>query len=150
MGDNRLTRDTVTRETTQRKAAWVQPDLLPTPAPQDGFQFRWIRTSLMGKVDPTNTSAKLREGWVPVKAEDHPELQTYADPASRFKDNVEVGGLLLCKAPSELVEQRNAHYARQAESQIEAVDNNFMKMNDARMPLFNEKRSEVRFGKGSK
>ena len=150
MGDNRLTRDSATRETTQRKAAWVQPDLLPTPQAQDGFQFRWIRTSLMGKVDPTNTSAKLREGWVPVKAEDHPELQTYADPASRFKDNVEVGGLLLCKAPIELVEQRNAHYARQAESQIQAVDNSFMKMNDARMPLFNEKRSEVRFGKGSK
>lgn len=150
MADNRLARELQTRETTQRKAAWQQPDLLPTPQEQDGFKFRWIRTSLMGKVDPTNTSAKFREGWVPVKAEDHPEMQIYADPASRFKDNVEVGGLLLCKAPSELVEQRNSYYAKQAESQTEAVDNSFMKMNDARMPLFNEKRSEVRFGKGSK
>lgn len=103
----------------------------------------------MGQSDPTNTSAKLREGWEPVKASEHPEMMLYSDPNSRFKDNVEVGGLLLCKTPVEMVEQRNAHYARQAESQIDAVDNSFMKVNDARMPLFNERRSEVRFGKGS-
>ena len=104
----------------------------------------------MGKADPTNISAKLREHWVPVKAEDHTEMMVYADPESRFKDNIEVGGLLLCKAPSEVIAQRNDYYAQQAESQIEAVDNSFMKQNDARMPLFSEKRSEVRFGKGSK
>jgi hypothetical protein len=85
-----------------------------------------------------------------VKAEDHPEMMIYADPDSRFKDNIEVGGLLLCKAPNEVIEQRNDFYAQQAQSQIEAVDNSFMKQNDARMPLFNERRSEVRFGKGSK
>jgi len=56
----------------------------------------------------------------------------------------------LCKAPNEVIEQRNDFYAQQAQSQIEAVDNSFMKQNDARMPLFNERRSEVRFGKGSK
>jgi hypothetical protein len=150
MAENRLARELQTRETTQRKASWQQPNLLPTPAPQDGYGFRWIRTSLMGKADPTNISAKFREHWVPVKAEDHPEMMIYADPQSRFKDNIEVGGLLLCKAPNEMIEQRNEYYANQAESQIEAVDNSFMKMNDERMPLFNERRSEVRFGKGSK
>lgn len=149
MAENRLSRDLQTRETTQRKAAWRQPDLLPTPADQEGYKFRWIRISLMGQADPTNTSAKLREGWEPVKADDHPEMKLYADPNSRFKDNVEVGGLLLCKAPIEMVEQRNEFYAQQAANQIDAVDNSFMKTNDARMPLFNEKRSEVRFGKGS-
>ena len=150
MAENRLARELQTRETTQRTAAWTQPSLLPTPAPQDGYGFRWIRTSLMGKVDPTNISAKFRESWVPVKAEDHPEMMVYADPQSRFKDNVEVGGLLLCKAPTEIIDQRNGYYANQAESQIDAVDNSFMKVSDERMPLFNERRSEVRFGKGSK
>lgn len=149
MADNRLARELQTRETTQRKATWQQPSLLPTPAPQAGYGFRWIRTSLMGKADPTNISAKFRESWVPVKAEDHPEMMVYADPDSRFKDNVEVGGLLLCKAPTEIIDQRNEFYATQAESQIDAVDNSFMKVNDERMPLFNERRSEVRFGKGS-
>lgn len=149
MAENRIARELQTRETTQRKAAWTQPSLLPTPAPQDGYGFRWIRTSLMGKADPTNISAKFRESWVPVKAEDHPEMMVYADPHSRFKDNIEVGGLLLCKAPTEIIDQRNGFYAHQASSQIDAVDNSFMKVSDERMPLFNERRSEVRFGKGS-
>ena len=59
MAENRIARELQTRETTQRKASWQQPNLLPTPAPQDGYGFRWIRTSLMGKADPTNISAIL-------------------------------------------------------------------------------------------
>lgn len=103
---------------------------------------------MMGQADPTNTSAKFREGWEPVKAADHPELMLYADPNSRFKDNVEVGGLLLCKAPEEMVKQRNDYYSRMANSQMESVDNSFMRTSDERMPLFSERRSTTSFGKG--
>lgn len=148
MADNRLARELENRETTKRTQQWLPPQLLPTPAPQEGWEFRWVRTSIMGQFDPTNTSAKFREGWVPVKADDHPELQVLRDPNSRFKDNVEVGGLLLCKAPKEMVAQRKAWYDAQAQGQIDAVDNNFMRASDARMPLFKEGRSEVSFGKG--
>jgi hypothetical protein len=56
---------------------------------------------------------------------------------------------LLCKTPEEFVEQRNKHYRIQAESQMDAVDNNLMRQNDPRMPLFNEKKSTVTFGKGN-
>ena len=148
MADNRLTRDATTRETTQRVQSWTRPELLPTPAAEKGYVFRWIRTSIMGQFDPTNTSAKLREGWVPVKAEDHPEMQILTDPQSRFQGNIEVGGLMLCKAPQEMVDQRNDWYNMQAKSQMEAVDNTLMKTNDPRMPLFNERKSSVSFGKG--
>jgi hypothetical protein len=146
--DTRLTRELETRETTQRKKAWTPPETLPSPKPQPGWVFRWIRTAMMGQVDPTNTSAKFREGWEPVKAEDHPELMMQADPNSRFKGNIEIGGLLLCKAPEEIMQQRNEYYAQQNKSQMEAVDNNFMKSNDDRMPLFSEKRTTTSFGKG--
>ena len=148
MAENRLAREIENRENFQRKKSWSPPQILPDPTPQPGWVFRWIRTSLMGQADPTNTSAKLREGWEPVKAEDHPELMMHTDPNSRFKGNVEVGGLLLCKAPEEMRDQRNAYYARQAQSQMEAVDNSFMRTNDERMPLFNERKSTVSFGKG--
>jgi hypothetical protein len=150
MADNRNPRDLQTREVTQRTKQWMPPQTLPTPAPQDGYAFRWVRTSIVGQSDPTNTSAKFREGWVPVKAEDHPELMLYSDPNSRFKDNVEIGGLVLCKAPAEMVAQRKEWYDRQAESQIEAVDNKFMQANDPRMPLFSERKSTVSFGRGTK
>jgi len=150
MAENRLARELENREVSQRKQSWTPPQTLPSPKPQPGWVFRYIRTSLMGQADPSNTSAKFREGWEPVKAEDHPELMMLADPNSRFKGNIEIGGLLLCKAPEELMKQRDEYYLRQAHSQMDAVDNNFMRTNDSRMPLFNEKRSVTSFGKGSK
>ena len=67
---------------------------------------------------------------------------------SRFPDAIESGGLILCKTPLELVEQRNAYYNNQTEAQVQSVDNNYMRENDPRMPLFKEKRSKVTFGRG--
>lgn len=149
---NRLARDLENRDATQRKQAWTPPQTLPDPIPQKGWKFRWIRTSILGQSDPTNVSAKFREGWEPVKASDHPELMYMANEStnSRFKDNVEIGGLVLCKAPEEMVAQRNAYYAQQAQGQMEAVDNNLMRQNDPRMPLFKERRTETSFGNGKK
>jgi hypothetical protein len=66
----------------------------------------------------------------------------------RFKDNIVMGGLLLCKAPIELVEERNAYYREQAKGQMTSVDNSLMRENDPRMPLFNDRKSTVTFGKG--
>jgi hypothetical protein len=102
----------------------------------------------MGQADPSNTSAKFREGWEPVKASEQPKLMMQADPNGRFKDNIEIGGLLLCKAPAELMQQREDYYAKQAKAQLQSVDNNFMRLNDERMPLFSEKKTTVSFGKG--
>jgi hypothetical protein len=103
---------------------------------------------MLNSADPRNLSSKLREGWEPVRAEEQPKFQLLVDPDSRFKDNIEIGGLLLCKTPQELVEQRTAYYDKQTQSQTDAVDNNLMRQNDPRMPLFNEKKSSTSFGKG--
>lgn len=150
MADNRSSRELENRENATRKMAWAPPETLPSPKPQDGWAFRWVRTSMMGQADPTNTSAKLREGWEPCKAEDHPELMYQADPNTRFKGNIEIGGLLLCKAPREMTEQRDAYYREAANRQMESVDNSFMRERDGRsnMSLFNDKKSSVSFGKG--
>lgn len=152
MADSRLAREVENRESAQRKQAWTPPETLPSPRPQAGWVFRWIRTTIMGQMDPTNASAKFREGWEPVPAADVPELMMFNDPNSntRFKDNIEIGGLLLCKAPEEMAAQRADYYSRQAQSQMDAVDNSFMRSNDERMPLFNEKRSSTSFGRGNK
>ena len=146
MAENRLNREVESRQDEQREQMWRPPETLATPKPQPGWEFRWIRTHLMGAPDPTNTSAKFREGWIPVKAVDHPELNIPGNASG----NVENGGLILCKAPEEMVRQRNAYYSRQASSQMEAVDNSFMRTNDERMPLFNERKSNVSFGRGNR
>ena len=149
MANNRLTRELETRELQERPKQWMPPELLPEPDKQAGFAYRWIRVSTLNNADPRNLSAKLREGWEPVRLEEQPKFQLLADPNSRYKDNIEIGGLLLCKTPQEFVEQRNAHYAKQSQAQTESVDNSFMRQSDARMPLFSEKKSTSSFGKGS-
>ena len=149
MAENRLARELETRAQQERPKQWTPPELLPEPDKQPGFNYRWVRVSNLNTADPRNLSAKLREGWEPVKIEEQPKFQLLIDPSSRFKDNIEIGGLLLCKSPTELVEQRNAYYQKQSEQQVEAVDNSLMKQNDPRMPLFNERKSTTSFGKGS-
>jgi hypothetical protein len=137
-----------TRTEAERPKVWQPASLLPEPDKEAGYVYRWIRVSSMGKNDASNISAKLREGWEPVRIEEQPQFQMLVDPDSRFKDNIEVAGLLLCKAPEELMRQRKEHFAHKNQSQMESVDNNFMRENDARMPLFREKRSTTSFGKG--
>ena len=148
MVDNRLNREIQSRESTQRKMQWKPPETLPTPAPQAGWVFRWIRTSFMGQADPTNTSAKMREGWEPVMAEEQPKLRLLAAQEGRFKDSIEIGGLVLCKIPVEFTEDRDAYYLDQANAQMNSVDNNFMRESDPRMPMFKERSTKVTFGKG--
>jgi hypothetical protein len=148
MADNRLDRELETREKTARKTAWKRPEVLPSPTPEEGYVYRWIRVANQGQVDATNVSSKLREGWTAVKASDHPEITLVTIENDRFKDNVVIGGLMLCKAPIELANERNEHYAEQTASQMNAVDNNLMRENDPRMPIFNDRKSKVTFGKG--
>ena len=148
MADNREARDTDTREASERKKAWNRPETLPSPEPEEGYAFRWIRVSSLGTVDATNVSSKLREGWVPVKAKDQPKIVMVTVENQRFKDNIVIGGLLLCKAPTELVTERSEFYQDQNEAQMRSVDNNLMRENDPRMPLFQERSSKVTFGQG--
>tara|TARA_R110002126_G_scaffold92504_1_gene219509 strand:+ start:4515 stop:4964 length:450 start_codon:yes stop_codon:yes gene_type:complete len=149
MAENRLDRELNTREKTTRKKSWTKPELLPSPKPQDGYAFHYVRVSTQGQPDPTNVSSKIREGWEPVKAVDHPEIFLTHSENDRFKDNVLMGGLMLCKAPTEMVEERNAYYSQQADAQIRSVDNNLMRESDPRMPIFNDRQSKVTFGKGT-
>jgi hypothetical protein len=140
-------RDTTTRSNAERPKQWAPAELLPEPDKQPGYAYRWIRTSTLNEPDPRNLSAKLREGWEPVGVEEQPKFRLLIDPSSRFKDNIEIGGLLLCKTPVEFIDQRTAHFANQTKAQAEAVDNNLMRDSDPRMPLFSERKSATSFGR---
>ncbi len=150
MTQNRTPRDLVSREKTAR-AVYVPPTSLPDPTPEPGVVFRWIATHVLGQADPTNVSRKMREGWEPVKAVDHPELQLFGNAAT---GNVEIGGLMLCKMSKEQADARDEYYNKQAQNQMDSVDNHFMRNNDPRMPLFKDSKSSTSrgggFGSGSK
>ena len=144
---NRTDRELESRERASRSStySYKPANQLPDPNPQEGYTFRWIRTAIMGQSDARNVSTQMREGYTPVRQEDHPELMMSVD--SKDSGNVEIGGLMLCKAPSERVDARKAYYEGVNQQQIQSVDNSFMRENDPRMPLFSEKRSEVSFTK---
>ena len=145
MAENRTPRDLVSREKSARMV-YVPPSNLPDPTPEPGYVYRWVATHIMGEAQPTNVSKKMREGWEPVKANDHPELMLLGNAQT---GNVEIGGLMLCKTPTEFTQQRDAHFRGQADNQMNSIDNNFMRENDPRMPLFKERSSKVTFGKGT-
>lgn len=145
---NRTSRSTETRDESKRKVSWQRPSMLPTPEPREGIEYRWIRTATLGQSDNTNVSSKFREGWTPVRKEDHPNLQVVSDIDSRFTDNIEVGGLLLCQNSAENVQARRDAQNAQAASQMQAVDNSYLRNSDPRMPVLNPERStRSSFGK---
>ena len=142
----RQPRATKTREKESRKQEWVPPTQLPDPAPQDGFTFRCVRVAVLGQKDDRNASLRMREGWVPVKADEHPEVVTEYGFKADASGNIESGGLLLCKMPTETVNSRKEYFQNKSRQQEESVDNNFMRENNPRMPLFSDKRSTVSKG----
>jgi hypothetical protein len=150
MANNRTPRDLETREKNPTRYVYKPASTLPDPTPDPDYDFFWVAISIAGLDNATNVSQKRRDGWEPVKAVDHPELQV----AGNKDGNVEIGGLLLCKAPKEMVEGRRQYYAQKAQNQMDSVDNSFMKNNDARMPLFSDRKTTVSkgggFGNGSK
>lgn len=147
---DRTPRTNETREKEVRPVSWKPAHDLPTPAPQDGYVFHWKRVSLLGNADPANMAKARREGWEPCKAEDHPEmLSDFAAFGLKPQGLIEIGGLVLCKSTVENAKARKAYYEGQTHAQTQAVDQNFMRENDPRMPLFRESKSRVSFGSGS-
>ena len=142
MSEERTPRNNTSRKADERPSdKWIPASTLPDPEPQEGWVFRWVRTSILGQADNTHVSQMFREGWIPCKAEDDHELKLQPDVGSKFEGNLEVGGLLLCKAPAETMAAREAHFQNMANDQMDSVDNNFMRENDPRMPLLNPERS---------
>lgn len=119
------------------------------PVAPPGWHYRYIRKSIGAYQDVNNFGRAMREGWIPVPLSDHPDMETSVDQAAKNGGNIEIGALVLCKMPVEKVQARNRYYGDFTERQMEAVDNNLMRENDPRMPLFSSRETKVTpFGKG--
>jgi hypothetical protein len=148
MAENRIARELEKRSETERPKSWQPASSLPEPDKQAGYTYKWIRVSTNGQRDPKNVSAKLKEGWEPVRVEEQPRFKLFLDPNSQYKDGIEIGGLLLCKMPSDFRDQRSAYFAKKNRDQMSSVDNHYLRENDPRMPMFSERKSTSSFGTG--
>lgn len=149
--EGRALRENGTRDSDARTTAWQPPSVLPDPPPRDGIAYRWIRTSAMGQQDPGNVSMRFREGWVPCKRVDYPELAVVTDFNTRFPENIEIGGLLLCEIDESMARARQDHYTQKARDQLQSLDRNWLREQaDPRMPLLKpERTSRTTFGGGN-
>lgn len=147
MVEERKTRTSETRDNEKRTRGWQRPSALPEPPKKEGVSYRWVRTTLLGEQDNRNASMRFREGYVPVKASEFPDLQVMSDINSQFPENIVIGGLMLCAIPSEIMKDRNRQMTERNGQQLQSVDRNFMRENDPRMPLLKpERRTQVKFG----
>lgn len=137
---NRKPREYDDRKSDIRVATYKEPNILPDVPMIPGWRHRWVAKSTMGVLNPTNWGARMREGWRPVLASDPTysaiaELSVYESETS---DAIEIGDLVLCRIPEEIIIAREEYYKRKNQNQIDAVDRTLFTLNDKRMPLFSE------------
>lgn len=141
-----------TRADNMRNQEWKPSRLLPEPPFDDDVDYRWVRSKMRGVDDSANVSRKLREGWEPVpKTQDVLDsMRMICDIKSNYPDYIESSGNILMRRAKSISRQASKFMAQKAQDQIDAVDNDLMKLNDSRMPLFNNSRTDITYGKGRK
>jgi hypothetical protein len=148
---DRSSRETQSRERSERKMEWNPGSALNAPEPPLGYKHRWIRESVLEFDDKTNVHKKRQEGWDLVRAEEYPDYFGPVVDEGRNAGVIGVGGLVLARIPVELVDQRNQHYQGVTQQQMEAVDRDWMRENNPAMPkLAPQRKSSVSFGSGRK
>jgi hypothetical protein len=147
----RSARDSESRENAERIQQWRPGSALDAPEPPIGFKHRWIRESVLEYDDKTNVHKKRQEGWELVRAEEYPDYVGPVVDEGRNAGTIGVGGLVLARIPEELVEQRNRHFNNVAQNQMDAVDRDWMRENNALMPkMAPQRKTSVSFGSKGK
>ena len=143
---DRTPRETQTRQSQERKV-WRPGTALEAPDPPLGFKHRWIRESVMEYDDKTNVHKRRQEGYDLVRAEEYPEYSGPVVDEGRNAGIIGVGGLVLARIPEELADQRNQHYQKTTQNQMDAVDRDWMRENNPAMPkMAPQRKSSVSFG----
>lgn len=143
----RSPRTSQTRETASRPKPWRPPSTLDAPPAPEGFVHRWIRESIMGYDDKKNLSARLREGFELVRADEYPDFEAPTVQDGKHAGVIGVGGLVLARFPVETRKQRSDHFRQQTKDQMTAVDNDLMREQHPSMPIIKpERQSRVTFG----
>ena len=139
-------RGTETREKTSRRKPWSPPSSLDAPPAPAGFVHRWIRAESVGQMDQKNVSARLREGWEFVRADEYPDTEWPQIDSGKYNGVIAVGGLMLAKIPEETVAERNAYFHQMTKDKDEAIASDPLKDQHPSMPISSERSTRVSFG----
>ena len=147
MAIDRQSRDSQSREETKRNLDWKPPSALDAPEAPIGYKHRWIRESVLDYDDKNNVFKRRREGYELVRAEDYPDFDAPVVDEGKNAGVIGTGGLLLARVPEEIVEKRKEYFEKKTQTQMEAVDRDWMRENNPVMPKSKPQRnSNVSFG----
>ncbi len=100
----------------------------------------------MGFQDTKNAAGRIRSGYELVRADEYPESDYPIVDDGKYKGVIGVGGLVLARVPEEIAEQRTDYYQKQAQDNVDAVDNDLMKEQHPSMPINIDRQTRVTFG----
>ena len=143
---DKTSRASQTRSKTERPKVWTPPSSLDAPPAPDGFRHRWIRAESLGFSDTKNVSARLREGFELVRADEYPDSQYPVITDGKYAGVIGVGGLLLARISEEIAKQRAAYIDNLSRGQDEAVEHDLMREQHKSMPINVDRQSRVTFG----
>ena len=143
---DRNSRTSETRESESRRKPWAPPSVLDAPPPPEGYKHRWVRSAIRGEEDKGNVFNRLRQGYEPVRAEEHPGYQAPTIEDGKHAGIIGNGGLILTRVPVETAQERTAYYGGRTREQMDAVDQDLMKEQHPSMPINQSRQSRVSFG----
>ena len=143
---DRNSRTSETRETESRRKPWAPPSVLDAPPPPEGYKHRWVRSAIRGEEDKGNVFNRLRQGYEPVRADEHPGYQAPTIEDGKHAGIIGNGGLILTRVPVETAQERTAYYGGRTREQMDAVDQDLMKEQHPSMPINQSRLSRVSFG----
>jgi hypothetical protein len=143
---DRTPRTTATREEESRRKPWAPPSVLDAPPAADGYKHRWVRASIRGEEDKGNVFNRIRQGYEPVRADEHPGYQAPTIDDGKHAGVIGNGGLILTRVPVETAHERTEFYGKRTREQMTAVDQDLMKEQHPSMPINQQRQSRVSFG----
>ena len=143
---DRTPRTADTREKETRRKPWAPPSTLEAPPAPEGYQHRWVRASIRGEEDKGNVFNRLRQGYEPVRADEHPGFQAPTIEDGKHAGIIGNGGLILARVPVETANERTEYYGGRTREQMVAVDQDLMKEQHPSMPINQQRQSRVSFG----
>ena len=126
---------------------WTPPSYLDTPNAPNGYRHRWVRIETLGVPDTKNIQGRLRSGYELVRVDEYPNDDFPAIADGKYAGVIGHGGLVLTRVPEEIARQRQAYFEKQAQDQVDALDNDLLKEQDNRMPIDIDKQSRTFGGK---
>ena len=130
----------------ERPKVWTPPSYLDTPNAPNGYRHRWVRTEILGFVDTKNIQGRLRSGYELVRADEYPQEDFPAITDGKYAGVIGHGGLVLTRVPEEIARSRQEYFARQAQDQQTAIDNDLMKEQHRGMPIDIDMQTRTTFG----